>query len=89
MKGPGSAVMTAPEQSLTPSHCLLCRLCIAASLRYLIYPSHILSHLSLARSWLPGGSVYWTALKPNVPVLQAGEGGWGGGGVGEWQPIDL
>lgn len=84
LKGPGSAVMTAPEHSLTQSHCLFCRLCIAASLRYLIYPSHIPSHLFsrslLASQWL----FHWAALKPDVPALR----GWGGR-RGEGQPNDL
>lgn len=34
-----------PPSTLSQSHCLSLGLCIAASLRYLIYPSHILSHL--------------------------------------------
>lgn len=63
--------------SHTQSHCLFRRFCIVASLRYLIYPSHILSHLFsrslLASQWL----FYWAALKPDVPVLRRRGGRWG------------
>lgn len=85
LKGPGSAVMTAPEHSLTQSHCLspppLYR-CISA-LSYLSF-THSLTPLSLAHSSPPSGSFYWAALKPDVPALRgrAGRRGDGGGDRG-------
>lgn len=85
LKGAGSAVMTAPQHSLTRSHCLFPAASVSLH-RYLsIYPSHILSHLFsrslLASQWL----FYWGPLKPDVPVLRGWRGRWGG----EGQPNDL
>lgn len=54
-------------------------LCISA--RYLISPSHILSHLFpcslLSSQWI----FYWAALEPDVSVRRGWGGGTGGGGA--------
>lgn len=88
LKGPGSAVMTAPKHSFTQSHCLF------QSLYHCISPLSILhtcSHtfsLSLTPH-LPVAIFYWAALKPDVSLL----GGWGGrcgdSNTDERQPNDL
>lgn len=42
----------------------------SVSLHLCCRPSHLPSHLLPAPSSPPSGSLYWAALKPDVPVLQ-------------------
>lgn len=77
--------MTAPKHSLTQPHCLfpppLYR-CISP----LSFTRSLTPFSSLPASQSPSGSLYWAALKPDVPVLR---GRAGGAAKGRGQPNDL
>lgn len=88
LKGPGSAVMTAPEHSLTQSRCLFQSLCITASLRHLSFTHSLTPFHSLAPH-LPVAHFYWAALKPDVRLLGRWGGRCGDSSKDEGQPNDL